>query len=172
LHQVHIPDWRITGALMEKIQEKISLKQSSLGEAAADGLFAGVIAGLVMAVFLLVAGWILGRGLTDTLLINPVGATSEPSLGFLSHLAVSGVYGVVFGLAEYVLLGKWLKDTPPGSSALLGLTYGVLLWALAAIVLLPGSASPMQILPPLILLIAHMIFGLVLSVLVSRRRKS
>ena len=48
---------------MEKTENEVSLYQSSLGEAAVDGLFGGVIAGLAMAVILLVAGLLEGRGL-------------------------------------------------------------------------------------------------------------
>jgi hypothetical protein len=156
---------------MEKTHEKISLDRSSLGEAAVDGLFAGMMAGVVMAFTLLAAGWIDGQEGMDAYFFIPVGATSEPTLGVFSHMAVSGVYGVAFGLVNYLLLVKWLKHTSPGSSALLGLIYGVVLWSIAALVLLPGSASPMQDLPAAILMTAHLVYGLVLGIMVARRRK-
>ena len=35
----------------------------------------------------------------------------EPTLGLFSHLAVSGVYGITFGLVVNVVPWKWFKNT-------------------------------------------------------------
>lgn len=156
---------------MENIKEKAILNHLTLGEAAVDGLLAGVIAGLAMAITLLVASLVYGRSLMEAQSLISVGVTAEPTLGLLSHLAVSGVYGIVFGLMDYLILGKWLKQVSLGSSALLGLIYGVILWFIAVFFLLPGSISPMQSLPMSLLLIAHLVYGLVLGLLEGRQRK-
>ena len=78
----------------------------STGDAAVDGLLNGVIAGVAMAIYMLLM-----------LLINnvPLGeifsyfrsTTSSPVAGTLVHLAVSAIYGVVFGLAFAYLTKRW-----------------------------------------------------------------
>lgn len=157
---------------MEKTENKVSLNLSSPGEAAVDGLFAGVIAGMVMAFFLLIVRLFAGQGLIDAFSVISVGLTPEPSFGVLSHLAISGVYGIAYGLLDQFLLGKWLKHFPPASSILLGLIYGVVLWSIAVLILLPGTASPMRYLPTTILLASHLIYGLVVGFLAGRRAKT
>ncbi|MEZ4514036.1 MAG: hypothetical protein R3C62_19365 [Chloroflexota bacterium] len=104
-----------------------------VGETAVDGLLAGLAAGAVMMLFLLGAGLLGGTAVATTLgYFDP--AQGENWLnGLLGHLAVSGVYGVVFGVVRGWLAG-W-KTAVGRHSWLLGVVYGVVLWAAAVLFL-------------------------------------
>jgi hypothetical protein len=80
-------------------------------------------------------------------------------VAFLLHLAVAGVYGILFGILYrvVVLLRKdWLAPLP---SAVLGMVYGILLLLLARGVLLPGADSALMEIPLLHFGVAHLLFG-------------
>ena len=81
-----------------------SSKTSTAGDAAVGGLFHGLVAGLVMAAYIALAGLLQGIG---PLMIwtRLGGALDSPLSGLLAHLAGRGVYGVVGGL---------LLRPPPG----------------------------------------------------------
>ncbi|MFN2223925.1 MAG: hypothetical protein ACK2UH_15310, partial [Candidatus Promineifilaceae bacterium] len=69
-------------------------KRVTTGDAAVDGLLAGIVAGLAMALFLLVVGAL--SGVTPAGVIgrfDPAQANS-PVVGLFTHLAVSAIYGV------------------------------------------------------------------------------
>jgi hypothetical protein len=137
---------------------------SSAGEAAVDGMLAGIGAGLAMAVYLVGAGWLSGEAPGQMLArFDPSGGTS-PLLGMLAHLAVAGIYGLVFALA-WRALGRLWPRLPVVAA---GLAYGVLLYGLAQGVLLPWAGSALLAVAPLHLLAAHLVYGLVLG-LAGRR---
>ena len=68
----------------------------SIGDSAVDGLFGGAIAGILMAVYLVIAGLFNGED-PGTVLgrFTPSGDGSS-LLGAAAHLAVSAVYGAIF----------------------------------------------------------------------------
>ena len=68
------------------------------GDAAVKGLFNGFIAGLGMAVVLVAAGLISGVPAASTLAHFTPTPNSSLLTGVLAHLAVSGIYGMIFGL--------------------------------------------------------------------------
>ena len=146
--------------------------KSSLGDSAVDGLLAGTMAGLLMAVYVAVVGLLSGQSLTAILAqFDPSPAPSAVT-GALAHLAVSGVYGMGFALAW-----RWLRRLWPRiPGALLGLAYGLLVWCLAVLLLrLPAAATPegwLAAVPPLHLAVAHLLYGLALGVLLARRGQS
>lgn len=128
------------------------------------GLEAGLIGGLVM-------------GAMFTLLMPPVIENAIPALvglsggaaGWVVHMSISGVFGVVFVAAlTHPRLATVAESL--GGVVGLGLAYGVLLWGVAAGVGMPlwlsavGFPSP----PPLpnlglMGLLTHLVFGLILG---------
>jgi len=144
--------------------------QSGWGDAAVDGLLAGVAAGLLMAGLLLGAGWLGGQSWDWVLRQFDPGLTPAPLTGAVTHLAVSGVYGILFASLWRVLarvgshLPAWLS----------GLVYGLLLWLLAATVTAARANSGgdwFQGFPPAQLAAAHLIYGLSLGWLIGRLQK-
>lgn len=134
----------------------------SLGDAAARGLVPGLIAGLAMALYLILAALLGGAGPAE--LFSRFGAGHvSPAAGAFSHFAVSAVYGALGGILLSVVRGRL-----PAPSWLLGLGYGAILYLFAQ-VLLRGAASPMLGIPTLHLLAAHLIYGLVFGWLEGRR---
>lgn len=132
----------------------------STGDAAVDGLAGGVVGGVLMAVYLEAAGLVMGEGLGRMLSrFNPQEGDSL-LVAFLLHLAVAGVYGILFGILYRVavLLRKDLLAPLP--SAVLGSVYGILLLLMARGVLLPGAGSALMEIPVLHFGIAHLLFGI------------
>jgi hypothetical protein len=80
-------------------------KANSAGDADVDGLCSGVVAGAAMGLYLLVIRLLIGQGLAVVLgRFDPAGG-AFPLTGALAHLAVSGVYGLLFGLLGYLGTG-------------------------------------------------------------------
>ncbi len=135
------------------------------GDAAVDGLLAGVAAGLVMAAYVLVVGLLAGRTWQAILAQFDPGLSPLPLTGALTHLAVAGVYGALFGVAWRALLRAWPRL--PAMAA--GLAFGLALWALAALV---TSSRPsgewLRALPAVHLAVAHLLYGSLLGVTLQR----
>lgn len=140
----------------------VSVRPASAGDAAAAGLLHGLAAGLAMAVVLAIAGLPRGQGMADTLAAFTLSGQSVPSnalTGLLGHLAVAGVYGLIWGLA-WRLIGR--RTTIP--AWLGGLVYGLLLWAVAQVLVRSIGAS-LALIAPWALLVGHLVYGLVLGLL-------
>ena len=133
-----------------------------------DGLFAGIIAGVVMAGYLLVVGMIIGDSPTEILLRFALNEGDPALIGGLFHLAVSAVYGALFGLGFYALSRFWRRELPLWMASLLGAAYGFLLYTLALTIILPGTNSALSQVPQLHFAIAHVIFGICLSTILGR----
>lgn len=142
--------------------------QLQAGDAAVKGLFNGFIAGIGMAVVLVAAGLISGVPAAKTLeRFTPVSG-GGPLTGVLAHLAVSGIYGLVFGLLWSTVL-RWLRlDAGLWQGILTGVAYGLLLWLGAQYILLPTTGAAIGSLPAGQFLIAHLVYGLVLGWLFGR----
>jgi hypothetical protein len=146
-------------------------KKSGWGDAAVDGLLSGAAAGVLMAAFLLAAGWTAGQSWDWVLRQFDPGPTPSPLTGAVTHLAVSGVYGILFGSLWRPIsrisgrLPAWLA----------GLAYGLLLLALAVMITSAratfGGGGWLQGIPPAQLAAAHTIYGLSLGWLVGRSQK-
>jgi hypothetical protein len=142
--------------------------QSGWGDAAVDGLLSGVAAGVLMAVLLLAAGALGGHGWDWVLRQFDPGAAPTPLMGAVTHLAIAGVYGILFA-------SLWRLIAPIGGRLpawLAGLIFGVLLWLLAAGVNTAranlGGGWLLGI-PAAQLAAAHLLYGASLGWLVSRR---
>jgi hypothetical protein len=85
--------------------QPILRKKTGAGDAAVDGLCSGVLAGAAMGLYLVLIGMRIGQGPAVVLgRFDPAGGAS-PLTGALAHLAVSGVYGLLFGLLGYLGTG-------------------------------------------------------------------
>ncbi len=143
----------------------ITHRPLTLGDAAVDGLLNGVIAGLAMALFLVLAAFLAGQPFGGVLQAFDISPRSSPLIGLVMHLAVSGVYGAFYGFAWKGLIGRFPVRLP---GWLTGLIYGLLLLALAELLLLPASSSPLRDIPFYEFAVAHLIYGAVLGWLVGR----
>lgn len=140
-------------------------KKATIGDAAVDGLLAGGGAGVAMALYLIVVSLVRGLAWSTLLGRFAPGPQSSPLAGALAHLAVAGVYGVLFGLVAWYTPRRWRRRLP---GWLMGVVYGLLLWLLAQTVLLPGANSPLQAFPPLHFALGHAFYGLVLGLLINQ----
>jgi hypothetical protein len=137
-------------------------KRSTLGDSAVDGLFGGLGAGVVMAVYFVAAGLIGGEGPIQVLSRFDPSTPASPLSGALIHLAVACVYGMVFGIGHsYIRLAR-----VPAS--LTGLLYGVALLLLGELVVLPSTQSSLLAIPVLSFGLAHVIYGVTLGLLVGQ----
>ena len=142
-----------------------SYQQKAIGETAVDGLLAGIGAGLVMALFLLLMGLLNGDSAAVVFGRFDVGQNHLWLTGFIIHLAVSSIYGIVFGLLYLLMVRIWSPVVR--FSWLLGLVYGLLLYAIAQTALATGVDSGLRQLTAVNLLIAHVVFGVVLGYLMG-----
>jgi hypothetical protein len=83
-----------------------------------------------------------------------------PLQGLLMHLAVSSIYGMLFGLIRNWIRPNWL-DRLPGW--LVGLSFAMGLWIFAVTLLLPAAKSLMLDLPWVVFFTGHIAYGLVLG---------
>ena len=142
----------------------VTLRQEAdVGDAAVDGLLAGIAAGIVMAAYL-VGVSLFGEGVAVLNRFDPSGVS--PAVGTLMHLAVSGVYGAVFGIVS-----NWIRrfNLPAWLS---GLIFGLVLFALAETFILPTGHSALAGIPIVHFGIAHVIYGLVIGIIINRNSKS
>jgi len=139
--------------------------KGTIGEAAADGLLAGEAAGVIMAAYLALAGLTWGSGPVEVLALFDPGETASALFGLIAHLAVSGVYGTVFGLG-WRLAARWLSRIPVW---LAGTVCGLILFAPALAILLPAASSPLLTIPPAHFALAHGLYGLTLGIGLARR---
>ena len=136
-------------------------KEKAWGDMAVDGLLAGLVGGLVMGLFLGLADGLAGRSPLELLgHFDPAQAGSWLT-GLLAHLAVSAIYGVVFGLL-WGAVGRILPSLVRWGW-LVGLGYGLLLWVLAAGVVLTAVGTPLAQIPAWQFALAHLVYGLALG---------
>ena len=154
---------------MAKI-ENFERRELSVGDAVIDGLFTGLLAGLGMAAVLVLAGWTGGEQPAQVLGRFAPQQLNAPLSGFLLHLAVSGIYGMVYGVIWMLVLR--LRGFRPSLPVALvsGAAYGLLLEGLAQAVLLPGSGSALGQTPFWHLALAHLVYGIILGLLLYRVR--
>lgn len=142
--------------------------QQAIGDAAVDGLLAGAGAGIAMAAYLVLAGLAAGAGPLSVLARFDPGTQGSPLIGALVHLALSAVYGLLFG-AFYRLLGRgrWGGRV---AGAMIGLAYGMLLLLVAQGLTLAGAATALREIPAVHLALAHLVYGVVLGWLVAQAK--
>ncbi len=140
----------------------VNVRPASAGDAAVAGLLRGLAAGLAMAVVFVAAGLVRGQGPAGTLAAftlsgQPVAANALT--GLLGHLAVAGVYGLVWGVAWRVIGQRTAIPATLG-----GLVYGLLLWGVAQMLVRSIGAS-LALIAPWALLAGHLVYGVALGFL-------
>lgn len=125
---------------------------------AVDGLLRGLAAGAAMMAVLVLATLASGGDWAAMVASFAAEGNVRPWNGMLAHLAISAIYGIFWGLGESLLLRnmtlpRWLW----------GAIYGLSLYAVAQLGILPGTAL-FQI-PAALFLVAHVIYGVTLGLL-------
>lgn len=140
-------------------------KETTTGDAAVDGLLSGMVAGILMAVYLVAVGLFAGEGPGIVLGRFAPGEVASPLAGSLSHLAVAGVWGIIFNLGWRLVARGRLGRLPHW---LAGLLYGLVLLLVADVIVLPGTDIPLQEILFLNFAVAHVIYGLTLGMVLHR----
>lgn len=148
-----------------------SYKEIRMGDAAVEGLLNGILAGIAMAVWIVAVEWLNGIAPQNALGYFDPGDNASPLIGLILHLAVAGVYGVVFGILTALVLR--IRNAPPKRwwGPVLGALYGVLIFGVATSIILPQTGSELLLLPLWALTVAHLIYGIGLGTLQLRVRK-
>jgi len=131
----------------------------STGDAAVNGLFNGLLGGVAMAAVIVIFSLLGGQGL-GYLGNFSAGAPVLPLLGLVMHLAVSSIYGMLYGLVRRWTRLERLTWLP---AWLAGLVYALVLWVFAVVVLLPAAQSLILTLPWVVFFTGHIAYGLVLG---------
>lgn len=137
---------------MEKSSAQFK-ERGSLSEMAVEGLFAGIAAGIAMLFYLMISGLLNGEAISVMPGRFSIQVPPNPLQGALLHLAVSGIYGMFFGIIWRFVGGRiscW-------AAAVL---YALAIYLLAIFVLLPGAGSPLLEIAPLHFALAHLVYGL------------
>lgn len=131
------------------------------GDSAVDGLFSGTLAGLVMAVILVISGLLVGE--PPAVVLGRFSLSGSALSGALTHLAVSGIYGVGYSLiahfAEMRLNWRLTRQT----TILAGMGYGFALWGLAQAIERTSAGTSLVQIPQAAFLLAHLAYGLALG---------
>ena len=152
---------------MEKAR---SIRQMTVGDAAVEGLLNGILAGLAMGVVIIAMETVAGVNPFEVLTYFALSEDTTPLLGLFTHIAVSAIYGVLFGILSMTIarslgaranLGVWLA---------LGAAYGLLILGIAEGIVLPRTTSPLLGLPVWAFGTAHLVYGIVLAWLTQRSK--
>lgn len=149
---------------------EIAWKTKTSGDTVVEGLFGGLIAGLMMTLFLVVMALISGTAPLSIVGYFDPTRTGNWLTGLLAHLAVSGIYGLIFGLSLWTL--SRIRPSLATRVVLWGTLYGLLLLLLAWFVLLPGSDIALLQIPAWQFALAHLVYGLTIGSRLSRRKAS
>jgi|SRR5581483_4723828 hypothetical protein len=145
-------------------------KEIRAGDAAVEGLLNGILAGAVMLGVILLGALAGGTAPVTVLGYFDVTDKAAPLTGLLVHLAVAGVYGVLFGVMAMLVrralgarMNRWWWLT-------WGVLYGLCILGIAQGIILPRTTLELRALPIWILASAHLVYGIGLAVLQSRAR--
>ncbi len=141
-------------------QEMLHERRASLGISAINGFFNGLLAGVMMALYVVLVVEVVVGGDWDYIGYLGITRGGSPGHVVLAHLAISAAYGVI-----YVLLLRWthLDKAELLPRWLAGMTYGLLLWLMNFAWILPKDNFILGPLPSGYLLFAFLIYGLVLG---------
>lgn len=148
---------------MMTVEMKRAINEMKAGDAAVDGLLGGILAGLVMAIALLLLGLVSGESMLEILKRFDPSSTGTPLVGALLHLAISGIYGIVYGILCWMFIRRWLASRSLWVNILAGGIYGLGLWLIAQVAVLPLSGSALSGFPAWQFFLAHLLFGGVLG---------
>jgi hypothetical protein len=133
-------------------------------------LLAGMIGGMGMGVYEMMATWLMGKGFWTPL--NMIGATvpafQPPAMGFVAgptlaglmlHMVTSAMWGLMFGLALAAFGPRLARSW--GGQTLLGAIWGVVVYLVMGIGIGPWLDSAMRLANPVQFFIGHLVFGIV-----------
>ncbi len=150
--------------MMTQIKRTIP-RPAGLGDVAVDGLLNGLVAGFAMAFFLVLVAVLLGEMPGAVLSRFDPSPLPNAFRGGLMHLAVAAVYGAVFAVP--IWLARAQIHTP-GITILAGVAFGLVLFCVGELVILPTSHSALRELPIWDFALAHLVYGLILGSLMGR----
>lgn len=139
----------------------------SWADAAVDGLWPGLVGGVLMLLYLLLTGLISGSGPEEVFSYFLPQDDLPAITGLALHLATSAVYGAAFGLIS-AAFGRRLSGRLPLLIA--GLLFGCVLWLGAWLVVVPSGMSNLGAVPAGHLITAHALYGLGTGRLLSNSR--
>jgi hypothetical protein len=145
---------------MDKV-DIINDNKSSLNNLAADGVIYGLMGGIIMYILLAALALFSGENPAALLARFSTGQLTSPIRGLLSHLAVSAIYGALFGMLVWPLLTRFTARRFYGYIG--GLLFGSLLFLLSHIAVLPITNSPLGEIPTWEWGLGHALYGLVLG---------
>jgi hypothetical protein len=152
--------------------KSIQFKTVRLADSAVDGLIAGAGAGAAMAAFLVVMEWAMNAVSPGAVMARfdpgsqPVGLT-----GLFLHLAVSAVYGLVFG-SIWRLIVQWLPVRWTGWLLFgLGGLYGSAIFLVAVLAFSRAGDQALFGFSPLIFWLAHVLYGGLLALFMGRMQR-
>lgn len=140
--------------------------KKGIGDTAIDGLLAGLGAGIVSFGFLLLAALLLGEKLQVIASRFDPRLEGDPFIGGLFHMAISTIYGVIFGLILSLIFQR--RRRVSYLTWLLGLIYGLFLWLIAKTIFSTGLESQLATMPGNLFILFHLIYGLFLGIIVAR----
>lgn len=150
---------------------KRTTRTTSIGDAAVEGLMYGILAGIVMAVLVLVLELAGGNPPLTVLGYFDAGGSGSPFSGLFTHIAVSGIYGVVFSILALILARIFGARITMPLWLVLGVVYALVIFGIAEAVLLPRTSSPLREIPLWIFGIAHIVYGADLVWLLRRNHR-
>ncbi len=135
-------------------------KKEALWAAAVSGAFNGLLAGVFMELYVLLAGMVVAGSNWAYMSYLDLAHSGSPLQAVFTQLGVSLLFGAVFGM--FCFWSGLVKERvlPPW---LAGLAYAMLLWALAAMLVLPQDQFTMNTLSSVYLLFAYMVYGLIMG---------
>jgi len=145
----------------------ISGDKNRVSNLAVDGLIYGLVSGVAMVLSLAAFALFSGETPGAYLQYFSVGGLTSPAQGLLSHLSVSAIYGVLFGALIWPVVQRFLGTKT--IAWLGGVGYGLILLLMAQIAILPGTNTPLGQLPLAQWVLGHVVYGLVLVGLFSRK---
>lgn len=145
-------------------------KETRVGDAAVEGLLNGILAGLVMAGGVLLLEMVRSVPPLNVLGYFDATDTASPWLGLFTHAAVSGMYGVVFGILAIGLPKRFGARMSFVIWLVAGALYGLLIFGIAEWVILPRANSPLGDVLLWTFALAHLVYGVVLAALCARNK--
>ncbi len=135
-------------------------KKEALREAVVNGAFNGLLAGVFMELYVLLAGQVVVGSDWAYVSYLDLAHSGSPWQAVFTQLVILTLFGTVFGvfcywsmLVQERLLPTWLA----------GMAYAALLWALAAALVLPQDNFTLDPLSSVYLLFAYLVYGLIMG---------
>lgn len=141
------------------------VETKTTGDRVVDGLLAGLVGGVVMAVYLFLVSLIGDQGPAVMFGRFALNGQGSAVTGLLLLLAIAAICGASFGFSHSLLGWLWPRWLPLWP---VGIVYGLVLLLLARLILTPTSGVALNEISTWRLALANGLYGLVLGWLVGR----